>query len=154
MLHRKPAFVEGSKLTRYIHPDFRGRKNRPKPAAYQLTENEEYLSVNSTEVQTVNQIAEVYATIFEQNRHPIAIACPTLASYNEAATGVGLEITYNDSTKCWEFRKGSGWSTAYRHWRKAGNASHCGVQYLGALSDRDGFHFAVRMHRVATYQMK
>ena len=81
MLRDEPTFSEASELARYVPPEWCRRKNRPAPAAYQRKDNEKYLSVNSTEVETTNQIAEIYATKFESDTRPVAI---------EAAIAVSL----------------------------------------------------------------
>ncbi len=98
MLLDEPTFVEKSELARYIPYEWRNRNNRPAPAAYQRKDNEKYLSVNSTEVETINQIAQTYATKFESGTRPVSVACPKVANYNEAADQVGIAISFNAAT--------------------------------------------------------
>lgn len=151
MLLDEPTFDAASGLARYIHPDYRGRRNqrRPQPGAFQAREDESYLSVNSTEVETLGQIAGTYAVKFEKGRRPVAIATPKVEQYNEAASGVGLRITYNENAEAWEFGDAM---KAYKHWWKEGNKSHCGVEYVQSFGDQQGFNFAVRMIGAANYR--
>ncbi len=154
MLRDEPTFSETSELARYILPEWRKRRrNRPAPAAYQRKDNEKYLSVNSTEVETIKQIARTYATKFESGTRPVAIACPKIASYNEAAEKVGIAVSFNGTTSEWEFQEGGKPAVAYRHRRSEGNKSHCGVEFVRVFDDRSDFCFAVRVARSATYKM-
>jgi hypothetical protein len=152
MLRDKPTFAEPSELARYIPSEWCKRKNRPASAAYQRKDNEEYLSVNSTEVETINQIAQTYATKFESGTRPVAIACPKVASYNEAADKVGIAISFNGTTNDWEFQEGGKLAVAYKHRRSEVNNSHCGVEFVRVFDDRSDFCFAVRVARSATYK--
>ncbi len=148
----KPRFRERSVLVRYIDPEFRGRNNRPKPPAYQISEDEEYLSVNSLELATVRQIAQVYADKFEAGQRPVALAGPRVALYNSNGIQSGVGITFNDERVCWEFNEGGVPRDAYKHHRRRNNPSHCGVEFVRVFSDHESFKFAVRMARVATYK--
>lgn len=150
MLRDYPTFSASSRLARYIDPEFRRTRNkRPQPGAYQKLEDDDYLSVNSTEVKTLGQIADTYAKKFEKGQRPVAIACPTVEQYNAAANGVGLTITYNDGAEAWEF---GGAIRAYKHWPKTGNESHCGVEYVRIFRGRQDLNFAVRMGNAVTYK--
>lgn len=148
MLRDAPTFDAKSSLVRYIHPDFRRpSSNRIKTGAFQKGDGESHLSVNSLEVETLKQVAQIYAAQFENGQRPVAISSPKVEQYNEAATAVGLKITYNENTKSWEF---SGALEAYKHREKINNKSHCGVEYVRSFSEQQDFNFAVRMVRVAT----
>ena len=153
MLLDEPTFVEKSELARYIPSEWRNRNNRPAPAAYQRKDNEKYLSVNSTEVETINQIAQTYATKFESGTRPVSVACPKVASYNEAADQVGIVISFDATTNNWEFQERGTLAVAYKYRRSEGNRSHCGVEYVKAFDDMSDFRFAVRIARSATYKM-
>ena len=155
MLRDEPTFSEVSELARYIPSEWRKRRNHPAPAAYQRKDNEKYLSVNSTEVETINQIAQTYAARFESGTRLIAIACPTVASYNEAATSkrVGIAISFNGTTSNWEFQEGGKPAVAYMHRGSDADKSHCGVEFVRIFDDSSDFWFAVRVARSATYRM-
>lgn len=153
MLLDKPIFKETSGLVRYIPAEFRKRNNRPATAAYRRKENEDYLSVNSDEVETHNQIAQVYATLFESGVRPVSVACPKVVDYNECAEQVGVTITFNSVTKDWEFQGGGVSVAAYSHRRQDHNKSHCGIEYVRMFSDLIDFRFAVRLSRSTTYKM-
>ena len=96
MTTRAPSFKERSILTRYIRREYRGRKNRPRPGAYQLAPKEQHLSVNSREIHSLNQIAAIYANIFEDGNRPVALAQSRISDYNATANQVGVTLTYND----------------------------------------------------------
>ncbi len=153
MLRDKPTFKESCGLVRYIDLEFRNRNNRPATGAYQRKQNEDHLSVNSDEVETINQIAQTYATQFESGIRPVAVACPKVAEYNEAAIRVGITISFNTATKNWEFKDGGAPTEAYSHRKKQDNKSHCGVEYVRVFDDRDDFRYAVRLARSVTYRM-
>lgn len=153
MLRDKPTFKGSSGLARYIPSDCRHRNNHPAPAAYQKKDNEDHLSVNSTEVETINQIAQTYATKFEAEMRPVAVACPKVASYSAAADKVGVTITFNRATDYWEFQEGGAATVAYKHRSRENNKSHCGVEYVRIFDDPKDFRFAVRVARSAKYKM-
>ncbi len=153
MLSDEPTFSNSSELVRYIPSEWCKRKNHPASTAYQRKDNEKYLSVNSTEVETIKQIAQTYATKFESGTRPVAIACPKIASYNEAAEKVGIAVSFNGTTSEWEFQEGSKPAVAYRHRRSEVNKSHCGVEFIRAFDDVSAFRFAVRVAKSATYRM-
>ena len=153
MLLKKPTFKESEKLARYIDPEYRNPRNLPATGAYQRQENEDYLSVNSTEVETVRSIAQTYANIFNLGNRPVAVACPEIAAYNESAEKVGITLSFNTETGYWEFEEAGSTTFAYKHYKARTNASHCGVEYIRKFDDRADFRFAVRVAQSATYKM-
>lgn len=153
MLRDQPTFNEPSRLVRYIPPEFRNRNNRPAVGAYQKKENEDYLSVNSDELETVNQIAQNFASQFEADNRPVAVSYPTVANYNDAAGKVGVMISFNNATQNWEFREGAGLVVAYKHRSKKSNKSHCGIEYVRVFDALSDFRYAVRVARSTTYRM-
>lgn len=152
MLRDKPTFRGSSGLARYIPSEYRNRKFRVATGAFQRTEDENHLSINSDEVETINQIAQTYALKFESGMRPVAVACPKLESYNDAASKAGITIVFNDVKDIWEFQEGTMVSEAYRFWSKTNNKSHCGVEYVRAFDDQSDFRFAVRISRAAKYR--
>lgn len=151
MLRKNPTFAAGCHLARYIDPEYRrSPKKPPKPGAYQRKLDETFLSVNSTEVETVSQIAQIYADKFEQGNRPVGIALPTVAKYNLVAQAVGVILTYNGAKQVWEFGASR---VAYRHRPSANNNSHCGVEYTESLADFYDFRFALRMAKAATCKL-
>lgn len=153
MKSQTPTFKERSVLFRYIDPEFRSRKNRPKAGSYQLSSAEKELSVNSGEMATTRQVAQVYADNFEGGQRPVALSGCRLAQYNDGGIASGAGITFNDKTMCWEFIESGNARDAYKHDPKFNNPSHCGVQFLRILDDHKQFKFAVRLARSATYKM-
>lgn len=153
MLRKKPTFKATSVLARYIYPEFRHANGRPATGAYQRKVNEDHLSVNSTEVETIKQIAQTYAEIFESSFRPVAVAAPIVADYNESAKKVGVTISQNSTSNDWKFQDTDELSVAYRHRGREGNRSHCGVEFVRAFSDIQDFKFAVRIKQTATYKM-
>lgn len=148
------TFREHSILTRYIRQEYRGRKkNRPKPSAYQRAPKEQHLSVNSTDIHSVRQIAAIYADIFENGNRPVALTQPRVSDYNFAADHVGLTVTYNEPKGRWEFFEHNAVTPAYLHHARERNESHCGVEFVRALADFKEFQFATRMAKSKTYKM-
>lgn len=147
----KPTFGAKTKLARYIDPDFRRpQKKHPKRGAYQRKLGETYLSVNSTEVESIKQIAQIYANQFEQGSRRVGIASPTVDKYNAAAKAVGINLIYHSAKQVWEFGSSK---AAYTHRSFKKNKSHCGVEYVEIFEDYQDHRFAVRMSKAATYKM-
>ena len=146
-----PKFRASDKLARYIHPEFRrANGNRPKLGAYLKSENEKYLSVNSLEIETINQVADTYAKKFETGQRPVAIAAPTVSDYNDAAHVADIEITFNSTKKIWEYNY-QGSRAAYKHYRADNNISHCGVEYVEKFNKYQNFKYSRRMAMKDTY---
>ncbi len=152
MASRGPTFKEISVLTRYIHPEFRGKNNRPKPSAYQRSHSERYLSVNSLEIHSLKQVAAIYADIFENENRPVALTQPSVSDYNGVAGQVGVIINYNASAGYWEFHESDILTPAYLHHARVRNESHCGVEFVRVFDDFQEFRFAGRMARSKTYK--
>ena len=156
MLLSKPTFRESTHLARYIRREYRKASgNRPKTGAFQKVPNETSLSVNSTEVETLNQIARTFAIKFEDGRRPVAISTPKISDYNKAATsrGVSVQIIFDDTAKVWKFQEFGQSALAYKHDKRTDNKSHCGIEYIRIFDDRADFNSAVRMAKAATYKM-
>ena len=147
-----PRFGKRSVLCRYIDREYRKRNNRPNPNAYRLTPNEKYLSVNSLEIHTRNQVAAIYAEKFENGNRPVALAEPTVSIYNAAASEVGVTVAYNSDAGYWHFSENGNATPAYLHHGREHNESHCGVEFVRALDDFKEFQFSVRMAKSKTYK--
>ena len=154
MLRDIPTFRKASKLARYIENEFQNLRNRPAVAAYQKKYGETYLSVNSIEVETVRQIAQFYADTIKKGPRPVAIASPTVADYNSAASDVGIMLQFNKQNNCWEFTNYGTRELAYQHRPRKNNEnkSHCGIEYVRIFNDQMDFRFATRMANAATYR--
>lgn len=148
-----PTFKQRSILTRYIDREYRGKKNRPKRGAYQRSEGEKYLSVNSLEIHTRNQVAAIYAEIFENGNRPVALTEPRVSNYNAVANEVGVTVRYNAVAGYWEFHENGLSAPAYRHHVRTRNESHCGVEFVRAFDDYKEFQFAIRMAKSKTYKL-
>lgn len=150
---KRPRFRERDKLARYIDPDYRGKNGRPKLAAYQLTDNEDSLSVNSLEIESVRQVAATYATKFENGHRPVAIASPQISQFNAAAGAVRVNISYDSIIGCWIFHDSGKYSEAYRFDDKKTNKSHCGVEFARIFDEYQEFLFAGRMAKACKYRL-
>lgn len=143
-----PTFAKSSRLLRHIDPDFRARNGRTSPAAFRLKENETYLSVNSSEVETDKQIAAYYAKQMENGLRPVAISDPKVQDYSNAAAKVGLSVTYDQSKKQWIVPGLSSQPLAYMHeprLRPPPSPSHSGIHFLAHCNEHQAFRFSVHM---------
>ena len=152
-----PKFSARSQLIRYIGEDMRLGKNRPAVAAFLPDEpsekpEEDHLSVNSLEIETMAQIAAYHRWRAQGDRGKVALCIHKVLDYTDAGKKAGIPVTYNQETASWEFREGRKVSAAYKHRpvRAVHNhprpsPSHCGVEFARLLSDNDAAKFARRL---------
>lgn len=152
MASKTPSFRERSILARYVHVEYRGKNNRPKPSAYRRSPGEKYLSVNSLEIHTRNQVAAIYADIFENGNRPVTLTEPMVSNYNARAREVGVTVSYNADDGHWQFDENGIATPAYLHHLKPHNESHCGVEFVRIFDDFKEFQFSIRMVRSRTYK--
>ena len=153
---KTPTLARGQKLARSIHPDDCGKKNRPKPSAYQRS-NETYLSVNSLEVQTKKQVAQIYSERWFGGERPVAMTVLTTDIYCEAGRAVGCPIELDEDSRLWSFGGPDGREAAFKHRPKHGatpvDPSHSGVEFVCTFNDYQDFQFSMRLVHKATYSL-
>ena len=150
-----PTFAAKSSLCRYIDRDQRrGRfKDRADHGAFMLNPEEDHLSVNSLEVEPEQQIAEYYASVWGHEDRKVPICVHTIFEYNDSGKKAGCSIWFNQLDSRWQFAETNGTpAAAYRHrpvFRKPDfpyeSRSHCGVEFVRALSDLKQRQFARRL---------
>lgn len=149
-----PRFRQKDRLARYIAPEHRKDGMRAKPPAFMEGQNskKDGLSVNSLEVESINQIAKTFSAKFNE-KGPVGISIPTIQEYNEAANHVGLQVLWSDANSRWEHQGPSAIEASFVQDPKDGNRSHCLVKFTLALNDYNDFRFACSMARKPTYRM-
>lgn len=127
-----PKFAAKSELARYIDPDLCPR-GRISSAAYLKKVGEPYLSTNSLEINSPQELAPYYCELFQAGNGPVAIHCRKILDYNRAAKAAEVIITYDKTNKLWQFPKNGQPEPAYKH-RPTKNSSphysHCGVEFV------------------------
>jgi hypothetical protein len=102
--HAPPTFSERSVLVRYIDEDQRFKTGRPAPAAFMANPGEKYLSVNSLEVESLQDIAAYYRVRFTPSA--VAVTQHKVTSYNDAARKGSVALTRVGGM--WHFTDGAG----------------------------------------------
>jgi hypothetical protein len=98
--------------------------------------------VNSTDVETVNQIAAYYAEHRQGGRRPVFLSDPQVSEYNDAAEYAGVSVTYDNSMALWVFSVAGTMKAAYALHRNPKSRSHCGVEYVSTFDDFADYKFA------------
>jgi len=154
MLKGEPDFDENSEVFRHIRAIYYQSSRRAKFPAF-MDENSASgngLSVNSGEVQTINQVASIYASKSGEDR-PVAISNHSVGDYNTAAARVSVSVTYHTELRAWIFPSTEGVEHAYLHDPKVGNPSHSLVRFTRHLDDKQAQKFAMRMAYKPSYTM-
>lgn len=128
-----PTFPTKEQLTRYVDKDDVKRGGRVSSAAFVPNPGSHYLSVNNVELESLPTIACYYRNRFQSGLGTVAIACRKVYKYNNAATHVGIPISYNRAAAKWEYSTHEGAKDAYRHREvtsRPKSYSHCGVEYI------------------------
>jgi hypothetical protein len=149
MKGENPKFSKGSELARFVDEEHRGSNGRPSPQAFRRKDPGEELSVNTTEIHTLKQIADTYSRRVKGATRPIAISNPTVAVYNENA-GKVLKTKLRRSKERWVYTSGSDEHVAYVYSPvtkekchvKVGDASHCEIAYTKHFDEKQDFEFA------------
>lgn len=132
----KPTFAEHSELARHVDPDELKNGGRVSSAAFVPNPSENYLSVNSLEIETQQDIATYYRNIFQNGSGEVAIACRKISDYNTAASNAGIMIKVSNLDGKWKYYADGSPEEAYKHRQTNMSYSHCGVEYLkGNLTD-------------------
>lgn len=131
-----PSFKLKSELARYVDPDELKNGGRVSSGAFMPTmDDTDCLSVNSIEIDSLNNIANYYHDRFNSNGGEIGIATRKILHFNDAARKAGIEIRKNTGTKCWEYIYRGKILTAYKHRPTPISKSHCGIEYLNINID-------------------
>ena len=147
-------FTQNVRLTRWIDPLYRKRRNRASTAAFRLDRGpprETFLSVNSLEIERIKDITEYYRDTLQKDGNEVAVCIHKVAEYNSTGRFTGLPISYNRSSLLWEYPSSNVLKPAYRHRpvpKKRGrksSSSHSGVEFIEALDDIAERKFARRM---------
>ncbi len=119
-----------------------GRQNRISSSAFLPAPDEEYLSVNSLEVEALARIADYYRDYLESASGKVAVSCLTIMEYNRACEAGGVPITFDRATKQWSFSKDGLPASAYRLRQTRRSKSHCGVEAVCLMDSLAARRFA------------
>lgn len=154
MLKGEPDFDEKSEVFRHIRAIYYQSDRRAKFPAFMEgnSASRNGLSVNSGEVQTINQVASIYAINSGEDR-PVAISIHSVEDYNTAAARVSVNVTYDAGQRAWVFTSADGVEHAYLHDSKTGNPSHCLARFTRHFDGKQAQKFAMRMAYKPRYTM-
>jgi hypothetical protein len=155
-----PTFSDDSRLARYIPEEYRLAGGRAAVPAFEADhiKNPElaatsHLSVNSTEVESLDQIAEYHRLNWQDGRGKTALTVHKLFEYSDSGRKSAVAITLNPTSAVWEFADlNQKMSPAYRHRPVAvgtknnlGSKSHCGVEFVRVFDEYRSSQFARRL---------
>lgn len=141
-----PKFRTKSELTRYVDRDQRLPKNFPANDAFIASPGQSHLSVNSLEVEKLQQIAKRYRDKLQRDDEELAICIHKIFEYNASSRGTSANIRHNRSLDRWEFTDRSNKAEpAYRHRPSFEGDSHCGIEFIRALSENEALKVARRL---------
>lgn len=159
-----PSFREKCLLVRYIHPTERQNDNHAAASAFLLGDDEmgdsaAHLSVNANEIESRSVIARYFADVFQDGIGPVAMCTHQVIRYVGECRNVGLPIAKANDPP-WEFSEEGTQRPAFRHRKvqpfkrsETGSASHCGVEFVRALTDTQRRKFARRMAREPRFHL-
>lgn len=131
-----PTFGDRKDLARYVDQDEIKTGGRVSSAAFMPTDIDEYLSVNSNELEGIDEIATYFRNTFQNGDGSVAIACRKVVEFNLAARSAGLVIREsNNNASKWEFLDHTTYVNAYKHRPTKLSYSHCGVEFINSSSD-------------------
>ena len=125
-----PSFKANKELARYVDPDELKKGGRVSSGAFLPNPGDTYLSVNSTEVESLHDIRAYYRTTLHKSVGPVIAARRKISDYNNAGNFVGISITFSNSNNAWEYGTSQGAKPAYKHRQTPISYSHCGVEYI------------------------
>jgi hypothetical protein len=159
---KKPSFKAHTELARYISPDERRANKHAVYTAFLMNdkdnfgERQSHLSVNTRELEPIETISEYYQTVFQNGQGEVAICLHRVIKYVDEGRKFGLVIRWRgDNDLAWVFDDYAVEALAfkYRPVREdkghgiPASLSHCGVEFLRALTDVQQRSFARRMVR-------
>jgi len=158
----RPTFVGRYELARYIDPIERDGTHASW-TAFLLTEQdlrsqEPHLSVNSLEVETLEAIADYYRQTIAAGQEDISVCTHKVQRYVECGRSSGAVIV-SDPADSWIFTTAGGdRAPAFKHREvrvRGGSSSlsHCGVEFIRALSEVQQRQLARRLARTPRFHM-
>ena len=156
-----PKFSAKARVVRYIDEINRLSGNRTSAAAFiepPSGKPDDHLSVNSLEVETLQQIAKYHRWRAQGDRGQVALSEHKVHEYSDGAAKAGVTIYYDRHESRWQFSmRGSAPEDAYKHRpvkphysdtgssEIMGSPSHSGIEFKRALSLHAAARFARRM---------
>lgn len=110
-----------------------------------LRPKETYLSVNALGIESKEEIAKRYRDQFQGGKGIIRVAIHKLYEYAEASKGTAGAVSYNQSSRRYEFIEGGLAKQAVD--QRGECASHCGIEYLRVLDELESLRVARRLSR-------
>ncbi len=156
----EPNFAESSRLARYVFKEHRLAGNRAAVAAFEpdhLKSSDpianSHLSVNSTEVESLKEIADFHRQNWQEGRGKAALSVHKIFDYCDSARKSSVPITLNGASGIWEFADyDSKTAPAFRYRpvkptskNSLGSKSHCGVEFVRAFDEYRSTQFARRL---------
>lgn len=141
---RRPTFAARVELARYIEEANLGRNRRISSTAFLPNEGEQFLSVNSLEIEELSVIVDYYRSKFQFGNGKVAVSCLQIMVYNRACESGGVAVTYNRNRGHWTFLKDGVPSDAYRLHSNY-SKSHCGVEPICLMDEVAAGKFARRL---------
>ena len=112
-----------------------------------------HLSVNSTEVESLKEIADFHRRNWQEGRGKAALTVHKIFDYCDSARKSNVPITLNGASGIWEFADyDSKTAPAFRYRpvkptskNSLGSKSHCGVEFVRAFDEYRSTQFARRL---------
>lgn len=150
-----PKFRVNSELARHVAAGHRLPGNRTAVAAFIDPPSEDpskdYLSVNSLEVATLEEIATYYRAKLQRGTGDVAICTTKVFAFSDAGKKSGIDLQRDNSQGMWFFLERSGKrEAAYRHRPVLSSndipcESHCGVEFVRIMTEHTRSKFARRL---------
>lgn len=141
----KPSFASNRELARWVDEANLGKGGRVSSAAFLPAEGETYLSVNSPEIESLEQIAEFYKNQFLGGRGPVYVSCLKVMDYTAASKDAGITMRYDKTVSSWQFEIDGTFEEAYRGRPNQLSRSHCGVETIRSMRSDAANRFARRL---------
>lgn len=155
-----PKFTERSELSRFVEEAERLRNNRPSTSAFLPDPDEEYLSVNSLEIESTLEIAEYYRAVLQKNNQPVAMCIHKVARFNDAGRKAECQITWSRQNGRYEYQTPNGTQEAAyrqrpvpRHGSRRASPSHSGVEFVEVLDELRLKRFAREMAKRGRFHL-
>ncbi|NQU63591.1 MAG: hypothetical protein HQ517_04820 [SAR324 cluster bacterium] len=130
----KPEFIAKSELARYVDKDEYMKGGRVTSGAFLPNPGDDYLSVNSLEIESINDIANYFSKVFGEST--VKICTRKVSEYNNSTSGTAIHIIYDRRQKKWIFQVNSLPKEAFEHRPRytppPKSISHCGVEFINS----------------------
>jgi hypothetical protein len=151
----EPKFRPNSELARHVAAGHRLPGNRTAVAAFIDPPSEDpskdYLSVNSLELATLEEVADYYHAKLQRGTGDVAICTTKVFTFSDAGKKSGIDLQRDNSQAMWFFTGKSGKrEAAYRHRPVRSSQdiqceSHCGVEFVRLMDEHAKSKFARRL---------